>query len=263
VTSPTDICNIALAEVGQRIRIGNFQDNSPAAQTAALFYTPKVQALHRAANWAFARAQITLTQWKAVVVGGVISTNPPPQPWLFSYLYPTDCQKLRYLIPTVPVATTNPPLTTNQTTANWYPHTPTAIPFVEATDFDNIGNPIRVILTNIPQAQAIYTRDLSQKPDLWDSLFSSGVTAYLGSYFINALARDKAQMQEQIGIAKNVLDMARMADANEGIKTMDHKPDWMRIRQAQGAPWFMSFASNNGAVGAGWDTCGFPDGSFY
>jgi hypothetical protein len=183
---------------------------------------------------------------------------------MFSYLYPTDCQKLRYLIPTVPVATTNPPLTTNQTTANWYPHTPTAIPFVEATDFDNLGNPIRVILTNIPQAQAIYTRDLSQKPDLWDSLFSSGVTAYLGSYFINALARDKAQMQEQIGIAKNVLDMARMADANEGIKTMDHRPDWISIRRAQGAPWFLSVAGNNGAVRTGaWETVGFPNGEFY
>ncbi len=64
-------------------------------------------------------------------------------------------------------------------------------------------------------------------------------------------------------IAKNVLDMERMADANEGIKTMDHRPDWIIIRRAQGAAWFMSFASNNGAVGAGCDTFGFPDGSFY
>lgn len=265
--TPVDVANIALAEIGQRVRIGSFTDASPAANAANTFYQPKTQMLLRTANWAFARAQLPLTVWKQAVINGTPSTNPPPQPWLYSYLYPNDGLRVQFLQPTVNMATgTTPPLTTGSGLAPFlYPGIPTAIPFVEGTDLDATNDPIRVILTNCPLAQAIYIRDLSMVPDLWDPLFLSADTALLGSYFINALARDKAQMAEQIQLAKSMIDQARTMNANESISNIDHIPDWVRSRRVTGIPWLWG-AGNQGVAGwggAGWDACQMPDGQFY
>lgn len=261
---PLDIANLALAEVGNRIQIASFTDGSPAANVANLFYTPKTQMLLRTANWDFARAQAPLAVWKAVIVNGVVSANPPPQPWQYSYLRPTDCLKARFIQPTLNIAPAGTPLTTSPTTVLCTPPVPTAIPFVVATDFDANGNPIGVILTNLPGAQLIYTRDLSQAPALWDSLFLNGASALLASYFINALARNKAQMDDQIAIAKSVIDQARVANGNEAIANVDHVPDWIRVRQMAAVPWAWNQQGPAGvSYSGGWDSTGFPDGSFY
>lgn len=260
--TPTEVCNLALGEVGQRVLINSFDDGTPPANAAKLFYTPRTRMLMRSANWDFARAQLPLTLWKAAAINGVASANPPPQPWLYSYLYPSDCLKMRFVQPTVPIATPGTPLTTSPNTVYPYPGIPTAIPFVEGTDIDETNNAIRVILTNVPLAQGIYTRDLSQLPDLWDPLFLSGETALLGSYFISMLALNKAQMQEQIAQAKSIIEQARAANANEAINTIDHTPDWIRTRQLTGLPWVWGLTTP--LVGAGsWDSCSFPDGTFY
>ena len=220
------VSNIALAEHRATGLDSSFTDNSPVkANAAQLFYTSKTQALIRAANWGFTRASITPTQWCGACQRAAkrIATTAAV---LYSYLYPADCLRLRFVLPTLQTPVASPPLTTNASSPFCYPGVPTAIPFVEATDLDPDNNPIRVILSNLTQAQAIYTRDLSQFPNLWDPLFHSAVTATLGAYFINALSRDKAQMQEQIAIAKNLLDTARVMNANEGINNIDHVPDW-------------------------------------
>ena len=258
---PTDVCNIALAEMGNRVKISSFAETSPAAQAAALFYRPKTQALLRGANWDFARAQQTLAVWKAATINGTTSANPPPQPWLYSYLWPSDCVKARFIQPTLPTATPGVPLTTAPVGQFFAQPSITSIPFVPATDLDQNGNPIKVILTNLPAAQLIYTRDLSQSPDLWDSLFLNGCTAYLAAYFINALARNKAQFDDQVAIARGALDQARVANGNEGISNVDHAPDWLRARTVGGASW--SFNGGRPGLYGGWDTVPFPDGQFY
>src|SRR6185503_7132709 len=135
--TPVDVCNLALLEIGQRVQINSLTDNSPQANACSLFYSPKIRMLLRSANWAFARAQMPLTLWKSVVINGVYSPTPPPQPWQYSYLYPADCEKMRFTQPTLPTPnSTTPPLTSAPNNFFCYPPTPTAIPFVEATDLD-------------------------------------------------------------------------------------------------------------------------------
>ena len=142
------------------------------------------------------------------------------------------------------------------------PYTYTATPFVGGTDFDPDGNLISVILTNMPQAQLVYTRDLSQFPDLWDSLFLSAATSYLACYFINALERNAALYQQMAAQTKGLIDNARVSSADEGITSTDHVPDWLRARQLSGSGW----GWNSGPMGAGyggWASLGFPDGLAY
>ena len=69
-------------------------------------------------------------------------------------------------------------------------------------------------------------------------------------------------MQEQSAIAKNLLDTARVMNANEGINNVDHVPDWMRIRRTTGIPWLLSSMSGPaGALpGGSGDSMVFPDG---
>ena len=246
---PVQVCNLALAECGNRVLITSLSDVSPPAVAANLFYTPKTQMLLRAARWDFARAQVTLTVWKQAVVNGVTSANPPPQPFLFSYLWPADCIAARFVQPTIPTPQSGVPATTAPNLAPWAMRPPTNVPFVVATDLDVNGNAIKVILTNLPAAQLIYTRDLSQIPDLWDSLFLSANTAFLASYFINALARNAAQYSAQVSMTKSMLDMARIANGNEGIQSIDHVPDWLAARFTTGG-W--GYGGQGNYVGAGY-----------
>lgn len=264
MTSVVNVCNLALLEMGNRVQINSLNDNSPAGNAASLFYTPKTKALLRGAPWTFCRKQVLLTQYKASIVNGAQSSDPPPQPWNYEYLRPADCLRARFLIPFQTITSSGVPLTTAPNEVFPTACVNTGIPFVDAMDVDTNGNPIAVILTQLPQAQLVYTADLSQFPDMWDDMFLAAETAYLASYFINALAGDRAAMGLQIQIAKAMLDSARAVNASESITSMDHVPDWMRARSAGGfsTPWAPGF---NNALGSfvSWDACAFPNGLSY
>lgn len=263
MASPVSIINESLSEIGQQVQINSFDDNTPAARAASILYTPKLQMLSRVAPWDKLRAQIALTQLKATVINGVTTGNPPPSPWNFEYAYPSDCLKARFIQPSPDPVAAGVPLTTAPNAALTVNGLPTNIPFVVGTDNDAGGNPISVILTNLYQAQLIYNRDLTQVPDLWDPLFHAAATALLGAYLINALQRDASQMQQQIGLAKSVIDQARSASANESISNADHAPDWIQTRMAGSVPWAWNQGGPGGVSFAWWDACAFPDGQFY
>lgn len=260
---PVTVCNIALQEIGQRVLINNFDDGTPAAQAAKLLYTPKMQMLMRSAPWNGFRKQAALTMLKATVINGTVSTTPPPQPWDYEYQWPSDCLKARFIIPTANALTSGTPLTTATDSALIYGSPPTTIPYVVANDLDANNNPIKVILTSLPQAQLIYTVDLSPYPDLWDPMFLSAATATLGAYFINALMRDRGDFTNQMALAKDMVMSARMASGNESISSIDHTPDWMAVRMQSAVPFAWNSSSANGAAPGAWDYCEFPGGLFF
>ncbi len=260
--TPTDVANLALQEIGMRVTINNFTQNTPASNAANLFYTPKTQMILRGAPWDFCRRTRLLTLLKASVVNGQVSSDPPAQPFAYEYEWPADCLKARFLIPYITPQPAGTPLTTGTTALANTTGTTTRIPFVVGVDTNSHGTPIKVIYTNLPNAQLVYTADLSQYPDMWDALFLTATTATLGAYFINALARDGAQMNQQIAIAKGALDSARSANGNESISNTDHIPDWMQARAVSGGGWAWVGTSPNGAY-SGYDACEFPGGLFY
>ena len=216
----------------------------------------------RAAQWDFARATITLTQWKARLINGAVSGNPPAQPFAYAYLYPPDCLKARFIMPTIPQQPSGTPLTTAQSPGFSGARALTRAPFVVGTDTTSIaagGAPVKIIQTNVSDAQLVYTRDLSQIPDMWDALFLSAATALLGAYFLNALARNKAQYDDQVAMSKSLIDQARTANGNEDISSIDMMPDWLRARSSGGG----GYGRSVGLWGVANDMVTYPGGLSY
>lgn len=262
MTSPVDIANLALAEGATRTLINGFPpiDNTPAAVSANLFYSPKTKSLLRGANWNFCRRQANLTLLRrAVNADGTVSTDPPSQPFQYEYLYPSDALKIRFIqqFLTTTTSGTAVPLTSASSSTIYPAYAVTNIPFVEAVDMST-GSPRKTLLTNMPDAMAIYTADMSQYPDMWDANFLTAETAYLASFLIANLSGDRSLMVTQIQIAKNGLDAARGVNGNESISNVDHLPDWIRAR-TQGS----AYTGGYGRGGCTWDAVAFPDGVFY
>lgn len=206
--------------------------------------------LLRAAHWNFTRRQVALTQLKAAVINGVLSTNPPPQPFAYEYAYPEDCLKARFILPVFAGPNTNIPFTTAPNISVPTAGPNIAIPFVVASDTDSGGNDISVILTNMPQAQLIYTRRI-ENVDLWDPQFQQAMVATLAAAMVNPLNRNAKLFADQAGVAISIVGQARVSDGNEGPQSWDHMPDWIQARAA-GHSW--RNWGGSGYFWQGWDS---------
>lgn len=264
MTSPVDIVNQALAEIGAQATVSsiNPSDGSAEGDVASLFYSVKVRALLRSVHWNFAKRTINLSQLVTAIgapANPPLNTIPPP-PWLYAYTYPSDALIVRYLLPGVQQAAPVPPLTTaNSLVPNFYYGPWPKFSIDSWLDQNNTSQ--KVISTNITQATAVYTTDLSQSPDLWDALFWEAAVATLAAYFVNALARNNALMQAQVQIAQGALANARDMNGNEALSSADHMPDWMIARGMAPFPEeFSAFADGfyNSPL-----PMGFPGGSSY
>lgn len=255
MTSPVEVVNIALAEIGIQHSISSFNDTSTEAKVAKLLYQPKIDALFRAARWNCARKQGNLTLLKAVSIDGVTSTDPPPRPWYYEYLYPADCLAARYLIPDYNVAgDINPPLTTAEVLSS-YMWGIGSVPYAVANDTVST-KPTRVILTNLQNAILVYTFRVDD-PTQWDPQFLAAATSFLGSWFVNALGRNRTLAGDEGAIARDMIAQARISDGNEGSTTADHSPDWLRIRGINAG-----FVTDTRYLN-GWDPLAFPGGSVF
>jgi hypothetical protein len=254
------IVNSALAEIGAQASVSsiNPSDGSAEGNVASLLYQTKIDDLHRAAHWNFARFQLPLTLLKAAKgtpenPNGT-TTLIPPTPWAYSYAYPSDCLKARYILPVFPTTSGQVPFTTADNTAVPGYSANIAVKFVTGVDTDASGNKVRVILTNMSQPTLVYTARIVD-PNLWDPNFTQAAISYLGAWFVNALARNAALHKDQMQLAMQVIAKARVTDGNEGPITMDHVPDWISARGV--SPGYVG----NGAFFYGWEAIFWPGGS--
>ena len=254
MTSPVDIVNIALMEIGHQEVITSFTEGSPTANVANQLYQTKINALFRSANWNCARKQAALTLLRAVTINGVATNDNPPLPWYYEYSYPSDCLRARYIIPyDLGIAATTPPLTTFQNASPYLQPLTAAVPFIIGNDGYPTSAPVptRVILTNMANAVLVYTFQVDD-PTQWDPQFIAAATSFLGAWFVNALGRNRALANDQANSAQAIINAARVSDGNEGPTSADHLPDWMRARGIYTLPDNM-FANT-------WDQIAFPGG---
>jgi hypothetical protein len=290
---PTDIAQEALDSAGLDITVSDIEDGTMAAQLLSRKYRTCLASLLRAAHWRFARSQVQLP-----ILGDVSGVLTPStkviQPWYYEYAMPNDCIQAIF----VPY---NPPTNLPYPQGNIaIPTTPTTTGFPGASVLPGVGliparfliardnnyPPVQgqmwqevqgvspmgqtVILCNVPNAQLVYT-SLVLYPSEWDVQFREAMVAYLASEVCFRLHKDKrlgAQVRaQQIAIAKEKINLARVATANEGWNTNDHIAEWTRARWSGGGfPMGGQFGALDGGFGGfwnGWSSIGFSDGGAY
>jgi hypothetical protein len=216
------LCNLALDQAHTRSSISRIGENSAQGQACARWYDTSRRAVLRSCHWNFARRQQTLALLQDS------TATPPgtvPQPWVYEYAYPQDCILARQVLPTLG----NPQVVIPSGWSSVQTHSPPAR-FIVGNDVDVTGNDIRVILTNQPQAQLVYTRDVTATA-LFDDEFVQAFTAYLACKLAQTLGGDKGVISQNFQLADQISRAARSRNGNEGGPTViDIIPDWIRAR---------------------------------
>lgn len=230
-----DVVNRALDVLGVGA-ISDLYDGSTAGRAALRHYADTILEVLRLANWEFARKAI-----HGFLVGDVTGVfSPPggnasaavPMGWLYEYVLPPDCVKVRYVM-----APPKAPLWPINATAQSNPDPP--VRFIVASDFvqpewgvppwggvswGGPGSPATVLLTNQLDATIVYTAAISV-PDIWDPLFQAAVVGRLASWLALAVIEDKKLAVElrqlQLQVAKDAIMVARRADSNKGWDDLD------------------------------------------
>ena len=105
--SPADILNASLTRIGFKDRVGSLYEGSKAAKKALDIYGQTRDQMLREGDWSFAQREVTGTLIKSAPVGGYVppivwnNLTYPPLPWLFEYMYMSDCIKVRAVKPQV------------------------------------------------------------------------------------------------------------------------------------------------------------------
>lgn len=221
-SSQVQIANMALDVIGTRSTIASLSEGSAEANAIARHWDNAVDSMLRAAHWNFARKQVPLT-----LLRDATQAQTVPAPWLYEYGYPSDCVLLRQLMPMIQVQPI-PPVSTPGAVSPLSAYGPPP-KFQIGTDLDFNGNPVSVLLTNQPQAIAIYTFR-NTNTAMWDALFVQGMASYLGARVCLALTGDKTTARMALQEAQAYAEDAKAKNGNEGVTVIDTTPDWMRVR---------------------------------
>lgn len=164
LTSPEDLVNAALEEIGYPNRVGHMYEGSEASKVALDLYGQTRDAMLRESDWEFARFDVALTLLKSApadYVGLTWSNTYPPLPWKYAYMWPTNCLKVRSLRKTpayIPNFDIQP------------------VPFNTPID---TASSMKVICCNISNAIGVYTGQITDMTQ-WEASFMDAFIATLG-----------------------------------------------------------------------------------
>lgn len=178
--SKVDICNMALAQLGQE-PISSLGQDDERARRCSLFYEPVKKEVLRTHNWAFADSITTL----ALLADGLEGE------WPYMYAYPQDCLFLRRIFCRGPRGK--------------------SYAFKEIYQNDIHA---RVIFCGAEQAQAEYTRDVKDEA-LFDPAFVKAFSLALAADLAVTLSGDAGLAQRVLQKYTLALDEARRANMTE------------------------------------------------
>ena len=200
---PEDVINQSLQQIGYGRRVGDVYEGTRASLLALDLYSQSRDEILRVEDWAFARRSNSLALLKAAgsppYGGGAWSTAYPIVPYLYEYIYPADCIYLRNV----------------RATPSPYPDfNPQPVLFAVGSDPAELnvnGNPMRVVLANIPNAIAVYTAQIIDTTT-WEPLFTKSVVDDLAKKFTVALAQSAELLKETAG---EFADSLKIADTRQ------------------------------------------------
>ena len=163
MASETEICQLALAHIGDQYDIASLTENSTEAEICNLVYEPTRDMMLRGHTWGFAKKYRTL----------VALDGEEPGIWEYMFTYPTDCLKIRYV---------------NKATGK-HLHNPVEFE-VSLNDEDK-----KVILCDEAEPVIVYTKAVTN-PGLFDSSFYMALSYAVASRIAIPLTGDKELASE-------------------------------------------------------------------
>lgn len=185
ITGPADIANLALQRIGYPGRVGNLYDGSEAAKDILDIYGQVRDQLLRGGDWPFASRSVVATLLKSAPLLGYFPPNVwtnayPPQPWRFSYEFPTECLEVRACKPQVYFVPDFAPQQYLFSIANDNGYTPAR----------------RVVLSNVSDAMLTYcaqiTDPLTMPPDFIEA-FAAELGQRLAASLVKSLEMTKLE----------------------------------------------------------------------
>jgi hypothetical protein len=199
MASVVDICNLALAHIGDAAAVSAISpsDGSAQADHCARFYPISRDSLLELFDWDFARRRVSLAE---------VATAPPAS-WAYAYAFPSSCARVL------------------------------AIQYDGATDdtasedyiTETLADGSRVIYTNCESAVCRYTKLISD-PAKFTPLFVTTLSFVLGSYLAGPVAKDRGLGEALYKRALAELGKASTSSANAQQSKPVHTPPWVAAR---------------------------------
>ena len=180
MTTNIDITNRALAEIGTRSQITAFNDGSQEGAYASILYNPLRDFLLREGDYDFSILNIVPN-----------TTTAPSPPWSNAYQYPSDCVRIRQVIPVITNVQDVLPMEWN----------------IIAT-----GTATKVIVTRVLASAIIYTSNTPNE-NIWDSMFTESMVRLLGAALAFAIENRIEASREKL---QEAISFAGIADLRDG-----------------------------------------------
>lgn len=207
MSSVVDICNLALAHLGDVAQVASITPPDGSAQSAhcARFYPIARDEVLEAHAWHFATTRAVLADTTAVY--------SPPGDWLYSYALPSMFLRALAVLP--------------EAAADDADGAPYQIEVIE-------DGTTKVLYTNVPVATLRYVRGVTD-PTRFSPMFVSALSRLLASYLAGPIIkgqRGTAVAKDQLQLYRATLGMAEASDANSQRTRVyaDHRPSWTTDR---------------------------------
>lgn len=203
MSSAVEICNLALAHLGDSATVASIDppEGSAQAEHCATWYPIARDNLLELHDWAFASVRVALAQLD----------NPFTQ-WQYAYARPSDAVRIIDVLAA-------------DATADYSAGNPDFV-----TESDSNGN--QLILTNQPDALARYTRIVTDTSK-FSPLFRDTLGWYLASYLAGPVLKaetginvGRASMQTAMGL----LAAAKLSAAQQQRIVVPHSVPWLAVR---------------------------------
>lgn len=201
MASEVEICNLALAHLGDEATVASIDppEGSAQAEHCARFYPIARDALLEMHDWKFTTRRVTLAELD------VESWN-----WAHAYAQPAGALRLLAVLPA------------------------DAAPDAEGHEFDteNKEDGTGLILTNLEDATLRFTARVTDTTK-FPPLVVDALARLLASYLAGPVLKGdvgKAEAKAQFAAFRTVLSQAMVSDANQRMVKPEHTPGWISGR---------------------------------
>ena len=198
MASVVDVCNLALAHLGDEATVSAISpsDGSAQADHCARFYPIARDICLERHDWNFARRRAVISA----------TANTPPETWSYEYAMPANV--IRVLMVMDESGDENRPRT-----------------FMQGTD----SSGAKVIWANEPNATLLYTHAVTDTTK-FSTLFVDCLSYLLASYLAGPITKDMKMIQGMMQLFEAQLGKASMSSANANKNPASHTPDWIEQR---------------------------------